>query len=138
MANTHLTISDITRGCLAVLHEKLSFIGTINRQYDDQFAKTGAKIGSSLRIRLPNKYTVRTGKTMQAQESEETAVTLTLATQKGVDMDGFSSADLALSIDDFSKRYIEPAMAVLASNIEADALQTMTKDVYNLVGTAGS
>ena len=72
MANTYLTISDITRECLRVLHEKLSFIGTIDRQYDDRFAKKGAKIGTSLQIRLPNQYTVRTGKTMNAQESEET------------------------------------------------------------------
>ena len=131
MSNTYLTISDITRECLRVLHEKLAFIGTINRQYDDRFAKTGAKIGTSLQIRQPNKYTVRTGKTMSAQESEETSVTLTVATQKGVDMDGFTSVDLAMKMDDFSKRVIEPAMAVLASSIEADALQTMTKDIYN-------
>ena len=138
MANTYLTISDITREILFVLHEKLTFISTINRQYDNQFANTGAKIGSQLRIRLPNKYTTRTGKTMNAQNSTEQSTTLTLATQRGVDMDGFSSADLALSIDDFSKRYIEPAMAVLASVIESDTLQSVTKDIYNLVGTPGT
>lgn len=62
---------------------------------------------------------------------------MTMATQKGVDL-GFSSVDLTLTIDAFKKRYLEPAMSVLASNIEADAIQTMTKDVYNLVGTAGT
>lgn len=138
MANTYLTITDITRETLRILHEKLTFVGTINRQYDSQFAKEGAKIGTSLRIRLPNQYTVRTGKTMNVQDSEETQTTLTVATQKGVDMGGFTSVDLAMKIDDFSSRYIEPAMAVLASGIEADVLQGSTKLVYNQTGSAGT
>ena len=92
-----------------------------NRQYDDSFAKTGAKIGSTLKIRLPNRYTVRTGTTMDTQDTAETSVTLTVATQKGVDM-AFTDQDLTLSMDDFSKRVLDPAMSVLAANIEADAL----------------
>ena len=134
MANTILTPTAVTREVLRVAHEKLSFIGTIDRQYDDSFAKTGAKIGTALKIRQPNKYTVRTGKTLNVQDTEETSTTLTVATQKGVDMN-FSSVDLTMSLDDFSKRIVEPAVAVLMSNIEADALQTMTKDVYNHAGT---
>jgi hypothetical protein len=115
----------------------LTFVSTINRSYDDSFAKTGAKIGDSLKIRLPNEYTVRTGKTLDAQDTNEASVTLTVATQKGVDMN-FSTAELALEMDDFSKRIIEPAVSVLVSNIEYDCLSTVTKDVYNLVGTAGT
>jgi len=138
VSNTYLNISDITRESLRVLHEKLSFIGTIDRQYDDRFAQSGAKIGSTLAIRKPVKYTVRTGKTMDVQDATETSVTLSLATQKGVDMGQFSSADMALKIDDFSKRFIEPAMAVLASDIEYTVLSGVTKQVYNLVGTAGT
>lgn len=137
MANSILTPTAVTREILRVLHEKLSFIGTINRNYDDSYAQKGAKIGDSLKIRLPNKYTVRTGKTLNAQDTSEESVTMTVATQKGVDMN-FSSAELTMELDDFSKRIIQPAVAVLASDIEADALQTMTKDVYNLVGTAGT
>lgn len=138
MSNTYLNISDITRETLDVLHENCTFISSINRQYDSSFAKTGAKIGSELRVRLPNKYSVRTGKTMNAQNSTEQSVTLTLATQKGVDMDGFSSADLALKIDDFSKKYIQPAGSVLASDIESTVLTGVTPDVYNQVGTPGT
>lgn len=138
MGNTYINISMVTRECLMILHEMLTFCGTINRQYDNRFAKKGAKIGTQLQIRLPNKYSVRTGKTMQAQESVEQTVTLTLATQKGVDMDGFSSSDMTMKVDDFNKRYTMPAMAVLASDIEADVLQGVTKDIYNLVGTPGT
>jgi hypothetical protein len=136
MANTFLTPQMITREALRVLHNKLTFIGAVNRQYDDSFAKTGAKIGDTLQIRLPNQYTVRTGKTLSTQDITEQSVALQLATQKGVDVN-FSSAELTMELDDFSTRILEPAMAVLASSLEADAF-TMFKSVYQQVGTAGT
>lgn len=129
MANTLLTPTAVTREALRVLHQKLNFIGSINRQYDDSFAKSGAKIGDSLKIRLPNEYVVRTGRTLDAQETTESSVTLQVATQKGVDLN-FTSVDLTLSLDDFSERILDPAMSVLAAHIESDALN-MRKDVYN-------
>jgi len=131
MANTLLTPTAVTRKALMILHQKLTFISSINRQYDDSFAKSGAKIGDSLKIRLPNEYVVRSGATLSAQDTAETSTTLQVATQKGVDLN-FTSTDLTLSMDDFASRILEPAMSVLAANIEADAL-TMRKDVYNIV-----
>lgn len=131
-SNTLLTPDIITREALRILHQKMTFIGRINRQYDDRFANEGAKIGDTLRIRLPNEYTVRTGRVIQVQDTSEASEDLVLAIQKGVDM-SFSSKELTLDLDDFSQRILEPAMAVLGSNIEADALQTMTLDVPNIV-----
>lgn len=131
MANTILTPTAVTREALRILHQKLNFVGNITRSYDDSFAKSGARIGDSLKIRLPNEYVVRTGATLAAQDTTETSTTLQVATQKGVDMT-FTSVDLTMSLDDFSQRILEPAMAVLAANIEADALN-MYKDVYNLI-----
>lgn len=131
MPNTILTPTAVTRESLRILHQKLNFIGNIDRQYDDSFAKTGAKIGDSLKIREPNEYVVRTGINMSAQDTVETSQTLQVSTVKGVDLN-FTSAELTLSLDDFSKRILEPAMSVLAANIEADAL-SMYKDVYNIV-----
>lgn len=136
MANTLLTPTAVTRESLRILHQKLNFVGNITRDYDDSFAKSGAKIGDSLKIRLPNQYTVRTGATLSAQDTTESSTTLQVATQKGVDLN-FTSVDLTLSLDDFSKRIIEPAMAVLAANIEADALN-MYKDVYQSVWNGGA
>jgi hypothetical protein len=132
MPNTILTPDMITREALRILHQKLTFVGSINRQYDSSFAQSGAKIGDTLRIRLPNQYTVRTGTSLSTQDTTETKVDLAVSTQKGVDMT-FSSNELTLDLDDFSRRILEPAMAVLASNIEADALGTMYKDVYNTI-----
>jgi len=135
MANSYLTPTAVTRKALMVLHQKLNFIGNVNRQYDDSYKGSGTgvvrgKFGPTLKIRLPNEYTVRTGMNMSAQEQSETSVDLTVSTVKGVDM-YFGSDELALSIDDFSERFIDPAMSVLAANIEADAL-SMYKSVYNL------
>ncbi|MGL4441456.1 MAG: P22 phage major capsid protein family protein [Bosea sp. (in: a-proteobacteria)] len=131
MPNTILTPTAVTRGALTILHQKLNFIGNINRQYDESFAKSGAKIGDSLKIRLPNQYTVRTGATLSAQDTTETSTTLQVATQKGVDLN-FTSADLTLSLEDFSTRILEPAVSVLAAAMEADAY-SMYKSVNNMV-----
>lgn len=136
MANTILTPTAVTREAQRILHQKLNFVGSINRQYDSSFAQSGAKIGDSLKVRLPNQYTVRTGASLSTQDTTETSTTLQVATQKGVDLT-FSSAELTLSLDDFSALILEPAMAVLAANIEADALN-MYKDVYQISDEDGT
>jgi hypothetical protein len=136
MANTILTPTAVTREALRILHQKLNFIGKLNRQYDDQYAKDGAKIGTDLKIRLPNQYEVRTGATLSTQDTAEQSTTLTVATQKGVDLN-FTSVDLTMSLDDFSERVLDPAMSVLAANIEYDAM-SMYKDVYQEVSDVGA
>ena len=136
MGNTTLKPDKITLKALDILHAKLNFIGSINRTYDNQFAQTGGKIGESLRIRLPIKVQTRTGAVLNVQDTTEKSLTLTQATQKGVDMN-FSTRELTMDIDDFSQRYLEPAMSQLASEIEYDAL-SMVYDVYNTVGTFGT
>ena len=136
MANTVLTPTAVTREAGRILHQKLNFVGRCNRQYDDSFAESGARIGTDLKIRLPNQYTVRTGAVLGVQNTTETSTTLTVNTQKGVDIN-FSSNELTLSLDDFSSRILEPAMAVLAASIESDAL-SMYKDVSSQVNNTGS
>ncbi len=137
MPNTILTPTAVTREALRILHQKCNFVGNVVREYDDSFAKSGAKIGDSLKIRLPNQYTVRSGATLSTQDTTESSVTLQVATQKGVDLN-FTSVDLTLSLDDFSKRILDPAMSVLAANIEADVLSNVYKDIYNSTWNVGS
>lgn len=138
MSNTLLTIDMVTKEALRIAHEKATFISTINRDFDDSYAKTGAKIGDTLRIRNPNQYTRRANsRIMVVQDQQESTQSLTVATQDGVDMK-WNSAERALSIDEFSARYLEPAMSVLVSNIDADMLVAATKATYNVAGTAGT
>lgn len=144
MSNTLKFIDMVAREAQSIAHEKLSFIGTTDLQYDDSFGKTGAKIGSTLRVRKPNEYTRRQGsRVMDVQDQDEATQNITVATQDGVDM-RFNSAELTLDTDSpsdvaaFSKRYIEPAVAVLASGIESDFLAYATKATYNVAGSAGT
>ena len=140
MPNTILTATAVTREALRVLHQKLNFVGTITRDYDDRFAQAGAKIGDTLKVRLPNQYVVRTGAPLgnagTLNDTTESSTDLKVQTQKGVDLN-FTSADLTMALDDFSERILEPAMSVLAANIEADAM-SMYKDVYNQVNNHGA
>lgn len=135
MANTLSVIDQVTREALRIAHEKLTFLGTIDRSYDSSYAKSGAKIGDTLRVRLPNQYLRRKGsRVMDVNDQDEATLSVVVATQDGVDMK-FNSAELTLSIDELSRRYIEPAVSVLVSGIEGDVLNSVTKDVYNFAGT---
>lgn len=138
MANTLSVIDMVTRESLRIAHEKLTFLGTVDRSYDSSYANSGGKIGDTLRIRNPNQYVRRTGsRVMDVQDQEESTQAVTVATQDGVDMK-FNSAELTLSIDELSRRYIEPAVSVLVAGIEGDVLSAVTKDVYNETGTHGT
>lgn len=144
MSNSFKVIDMVTKEALRIAHEKLTFIGTIDRQYDDSFKGTGGKQGQTLRVREPNQYKRRQGsRVMDVQDQNESTQTITVATQDGVDM-RFNSAELIQSVntgaafDDLSKNYIEPAVASLVSGIEADFLAYATKATANVAGTAGS
>ena len=136
MANSLLTIDMITRKHLEVLENKSVITRNVNRQYDDSFAVTGAKIGSTLRIRLPDRALVTDGAALQVQDDNEQYTTLTVSSQKHIGI-SFSSAELALQLDDFSERVIEPRMSQLASSIDADVANAY-QSIGNTVGTPGT
>ena len=138
MANSNLTIDWITNEAQRIAHEKATFLGTIDRQFDESFGQSGKKIGNTLRVRLPVQYTRTQGtRVADVQDSTDQSTPLVLATQDHVAM-RFNSAELLLDKDEFSKRHIEPAMAVLISGIESDVLQGCTKLTYQVAGTAGT
>ena len=139
MSNSLLTTDLITKECLRLAHEKATFLGTVNRQFDESFGNTGGagKIGTTLRIRLPSQYTVTTGRVANVQDMEEQNTSLVVATQKHVAME-ISSVDMLMSLQDFSKIHLKPAMATLISDVESDVLQGVTRLVANVAGTAGS
>lgn len=137
MANSYLTPLQITRESLMVLHQKTQFIGNVNRQYDSRFAVDGAKIGTQLNIRMPSKYTVRTGAAVSTQDHVERSTPLYVTNQIGVDV-SWSSVDLTMSMDDFRERHIVPAMSQLAAHIENATLQSAYKLVQNYNGTTST
>ena len=135
MANTLLTIDMITRKALEILENNLVITRNINRQYDDSFAVEGAKIGSTLRIRLPDRALVTDGAALQVQDDNEQFTTLTVASQKHIGIN-FTSAEMALQLDDFADRVLKPRISQLASSIDADVASSF-KSVFQTVGTPG-
>jgi hypothetical protein len=136
MANTLLTISKITNEALMVLENELTFTSEVNREYDDQFAVAGAKIGATVNVRKPARFIGTTGPALSVEDFNETSIPVTLNTQFHVDTQ-FSTADLALSLDMFSDRVIKPGVAAIANKIDRDGLVLAKNNVANIVGTAG-
>ena len=137
MSNTLLTIGMITNEALAVLTNMLTFTKGVNRQYDDSFGVAGAKIGTTLNVRKPPRYVGRTGQAISIESATETSTPVVLTTQRGVDI-SFSSQDLELSITDFSRQFIEPAIVNVANHIDIDGLTMAVNSTYNQVGTPGT
>jgi len=136
MANSILTIDMITRKSLEILENNLVITRNVNRQYDDSFAVSGAKIGSTLRIRLPDRALVTDGAALQVQDDNEQYTTLTVSTQKHIGVN-FTSAELTMQLDDFAERVLKPRISQLASSIDADVASAY-KSVFNTVGTPGT
>jgi len=136
MSNTLLTISKITNEALMVLENELTFTSEVNREYDDQFAVAGAKIGSTVNVRKPARFIGTSGPNLSVEDFNETSIPVTLNTQFHVDTQ-FSTADLALSLDMFSDRVIKPGVAAIANKIDRDGLVLAKNNIANIVGTAG-
>lgn len=136
MANNLLTIDMITRKSLEILENNLVLTRNVNRQYDDSFAVSGAKIGSTLRIRLPDRALVTDGAALQVQDDNEQYTTLSVSSQKHIGVN-FTSAELALSLDDFADRVLKPRISQLAASIDADVANAY-KDIWASVGTPGT
>jgi hypothetical protein len=126
----------ITRKALEILENNLVITRNVNRQYDDSFAVEGAKIGSTLRIRLPDRALVTDGAALQVQDDNEQFTTLTVASQKHIGVN-FTSAELTMQLDDFADRVLKPRISQLASSIDADVANAY-KYIYNAVGTPGT
>ena len=136
MANSILTIDMITRKALEILENNLVLTRNVNRQYDDSFAVEGAKIGSTLRIRLPDRALVTDGAALQVQDDNEQFTTLTVSSQKHIGVN-FTSAELTMQLDDFADRVLKPRISQLAASIDADVANAFNK-IGNSVGTPGT
>jgi hypothetical protein len=137
MANNLLTISKITNEALMVLENELTFTSEVDRNYDDQFAVVGAKIGNTVNVRRPGRFIGTTGPALNVEDFNESSVPVTLSTQFHVDTQ-FTTADLALSLDMFSDRVLKPAIAAIANKIDRDGLVMAKNNTANIVGTAGT
>jgi len=137
MSNQLLTISKITNEALMVLENELTFTSEVDRNYDDQFAVVGAKIGNTVNVRKPGRFIGTTGPALNVEDFNESSVPVTLSTQFHVDTQ-FTTQDLALSLDMFSSRVLKPAVAAIANKIDRDGMVMANLNTANIVGTAGT
>jgi hypothetical protein len=131
--NSILTNTVIAKESLRSLKNNLVLAANVNRQYSKEFAKSGAKIGDTFNVRLPNRYEVTSGAVLNIQGSVDSSIALRVSTQKHVGL-SFTSADRALSLDMFKERVIDPAMIALANDVDYNLYQNMYKQVYHSVG----
>ena len=136
MANTLITPSMITAETLRILHNQSAFLGNVNTQYDDQFAKGGAKAGDTIQARIPVQFTIRNGATANLQDVTEATRPIKLDPEFGIDW-AFQDRDLSLTIDKFSARYLEPAAKRLAAELDM-RIAGLYKQVWNFAGTPGT
>jgi len=121
MANTLISSDIVLAESLRLFLNENALIRAVNKQYSDEFARDGAKIGSTVRIRKPNDYTVRSGPALSVQDTAESSITLTVNQQKGVDI-SFDTATRSLTIDRYSERYLKPMINNLAGEVAKDLM----------------
>ena len=132
MANTIITPDIIAKEALMQLENNLVMGKLVHREYKKEFVK----VGESVSVRKPVKFSVSTGATRVNQDVEEASTSITVDQRKHVSWK-FSTQDLTMKIDEYSERYIQPAMIALANNVYA-ALTGLYKGVFANVGTAGT
>ena len=136
MSNNLLTISYITNEGLVVLENTLIFADKVDRQYSDEFAIKGAKIGATCNVRRPPRYVGTFGPALNVEDTNETYIPVSLNNQFHVDVQ-FTTADLLLSMDLFRTRVLKPMMCTVANRIDSDGLYFAYQQTPNAVGTPG-
>jgi hypothetical protein len=136
MANNLLTIDQITLKALEIFENNLVITRNINKQYDSSFAKEGAKIGDTLRIRLPDRALVTKGAALQVQDENQQYTTLAVTEQAHIGIN-FTTAELTMKLDQFADIVLKPRISQLAASVDADVANAY-KSIYSSVGTPGS
>ncbi|MCW5141065.1 P22 phage major capsid protein family protein [Burkholderia cenocepacia] len=135
--NKLLTPVKILDESLMILENELAFTSRANREYSSEFAQKGAKVGATVNARKPNRFTVSEGEALDLQAVNEEMIPITLNKRKHVAFT-FSTQELTLTIDRFAERYLQPAMATLANDIDLTGLQVAAATSPNVIGTPGT
>ena len=137
MSNSFLTDDIITAKALQILENSSVVTRTINKDYDPSFAVQGAKIGNTLRIRLPDRMLVTDGAALEVQDDNQQYTTLTVSTQKHIGLN-FTTADRTMKIDNFADLFLKPRISQLATAVDAAICTASYKKIYASVGTPGT
>ena len=135
--NNLLTMSYITNEALVVLENELVIANRVERQYSDEFAQTGAKIGNTCNVRRPARYKGTYGPPLNVEDTNESYIPVALNYQFHVDVQ-FTTQDLALSMDMFKRRVLKPQIATVANRIDSDTAQYAYLNTAATLGTFGT
>lgn len=136
MANVQAVTDKVARDMPLLFKNNTILASKVNRQFDKEFVASSGKIGYTLRVRQPNKFSVRTGATFSATDIADPTTLITVQGQKHVDF-LLSYADLTMNTEDLTKRYVMPAMQTLAAQADLEGFLLYRK-IANLVGTPGT
>ena len=133
MANTFLTVQEIARAALPLLHDNLVFPALTYKDYSNEFQAKG----DTIQVRKPAKFTAKDfNGTIEAQDTTEGNVLVTL--DKIADVSTVLTAkEMALNIEDFTAQILQPAMMAIAEKINKDGLGLYV-DITNTTGTGGT
>lgn len=131
-SNTLLTPTIIAKETLMQLTNSMGMARHVHTAYKNEFVK----VGQTITVRKPNKFRATKAQARSNINISEPSTSITMSTQAHVSW-AFSSVDLTTTIEDYSKRYIAPAAAALANQVDAD-LCALYKNVWNSAGTPGT
>lgn len=137
MANTIVNTDLVLMDVAMYFQNSLRGVGQFNREYSDEFANSGGKVGDTVRVRLPQLFEVSDGEALVVQNLLDRTVNVVLNRRRHVGF-GWSSAQETTDLDAIRERYVQPAAEHLAAAYDRVSLGDVYKSVYNSVGTLGT
>lgn len=137
MANTVTTPTWMGREVLAVAENETRFVRGVQKKMGGEFEQGGVKLGATVGVRLPQRWTTTKGQAFQGQGIQDTVVFVTITDQSNIGW-GYSSMQKTLEVQDAYERYVNPAGAQIANTWDKDGLGRLYQDVFQAQGTPGT
>lgn len=137
MPNTLATPLWVLREVTRAYTNKVTFVKNVRRTLSKEYMQGGAKIGSTVQVRLPQRFTVNHGQGLVPQSLYDRTFPVTLNDQIQIGWTA-SSAEMTTDIQDVRERYTDKAAAHLANECDKAAFANLYYQVYNTVGTLGT
>jgi hypothetical protein len=132
MAHEYLKPKVYSNVMLKLLKNNLVMGKLVTTEFKDEFKK----VGNTVYVKRPPRFTVRTGSVASTQDVIEGEVPVVMDLQKGIDL-SFSSVDLTLNVDQLLEdATMNETAAALAQDIDTTIMQEILK-FNNWVGTPG-
>lgn len=137
MANTLVTPTWVTFEVAKYFVNSLRGVAQFTRKYSDEYVHDGAKVGDTVKVRLPQQFEASEGEGLVVQNLLDRTVNLILNRRRHVGF-GWSSAQETTDLDDIRTRYVMPAAETLANVYDRVSMADVYRSVYSQVGVIGA